>query len=37
MVDVLNARTDKQNRKLISKLTNLRDDLATLIVDEPEV
>lgn len=36
MVDVLNARTDKQNRKLISKLTNLRDDLATLIVDEPE-
>ena len=37
MVDVLNARTDKQNRKLISKLTNLRDDLATLIVDEPKV
>lgn len=36
MVDVLNARTDKQNRKLISKLTNLRDDLATLIADAPE-
>ena len=36
MVDVLNARSDKQNRKLISKLTNLRDDLATLIVVEPE-
>lgn len=34
MANVLNARTDKQNRKLISKLTNLRDDLATLIVHE---
>jgi len=36
MVDVLNVRSDKQNRKLISKLTNLRDDLATLIVNEPQ-
>jgi hypothetical protein len=37
LVSVLNDRSDKQNRKLISKLTNLRDDLATLITEEPEV
>ena len=30
-VTVLNMRSDKQHAKLMSKLTNLRDDLATLV------
>jgi len=31
VVTVLNMRSDKQHAKLMSKLTNLRDDLATLV------